>query len=155
VVIWQLVTVAVNDPVFLPTVAQTVSSFAHYFSRPYPTQGSPLWFDTLISLSRILIGFAIGTVAGVTLGAAMSASKVARHLTDRSWRSWRNHRRRAQRRPRRLCARTLGTTARYTMLHVQIRSALPGIITGVRIAMAGSWTSIVAAELIAATSGLG
>jgi NitT/TauT family transport system permease protein/taurine transport system permease protein len=38
---------------------------------------------------------------------------------------------------------------------VQIRFALPGIITGMRIAMACAWTSIVAAELIAATSGLG
>jgi ABC-type proline/glycine betaine transport system permease subunit len=34
-------------------------------------------------------------------------------------------------------------------------AALPGILTGMRIAMAGAWTSIVAAELIAATSGLG
>jgi NitT/TauT family transport system permease protein/taurine transport system permease protein len=55
----------------------------------------------------------------------------------------------------RLCARTLGATPRYTMLRVQIRSALPGILTGMRISMAGAWTSIVAAELIAATSGLG
>src|SRR2546430_8174241 len=55
----------------------------------------------------------------------------------------------------RLCARTLGASARYTMLRVQIRAALPDILTGMRIAMAGAWTSIVAAELIAATSGLG
>ena len=55
----------------------------------------------------------------------------------------------------RLCARTLGASPRHTMLRVQIRSALPGILTGMRIAMAGAWTSIVAAELIAATSGLG
>ena len=55
----------------------------------------------------------------------------------------------------RLCARTLGASPRYTMLRVQIRSALPGILTGMRIAMAGAWTSIVAAELIAATTGLG
>ena len=55
----------------------------------------------------------------------------------------------------RLCARTLGASPRYTMLRVQIRAALPGILTGMRIAMAGAWTSIVAAELIAATSGLG
>ena len=34
------------------------------------------------------------------------------------------------------------------LLHVQIRSALPGILTGMRICMAASWTSIVAVELI-------
>ena len=55
----------------------------------------------------------------------------------------------------RLCARTLGASRSYTLLHVQIRSALPGILTGMRICMAASWTSIVAVELIAATSGLG
>jgi NitT/TauT family transport system permease protein/taurine transport system permease protein len=55
----------------------------------------------------------------------------------------------------RLCARTLGASRGYTLLHVQIRSALPGILTGMRIAMAGSWSSIVAVELLAATSGLG
>jgi ABC-type nitrate/sulfonate/bicarbonate transport system permease component len=55
----------------------------------------------------------------------------------------------------RLCARTLGASRRYTLLHVQIRSALPGILTGMRISMAGAWSSIVAVELLAATSGLG
>jgi ABC-type nitrate/sulfonate/bicarbonate transport system permease component len=55
----------------------------------------------------------------------------------------------------RLCARTLGASRAYTMLHVQVRAALPYIITGMRLAMAGAWSSIVAVELIAATSGLG
>jgi ABC-type nitrate/sulfonate/bicarbonate transport system permease component len=53
------------------------------------------------------------------------------------------------------CARTLGASRLYTLARVQIRAALPGILTGMRISMAGAWTSIVAAELIAATSGLG
>jgi ABC-type nitrate/sulfonate/bicarbonate transport system permease component len=55
----------------------------------------------------------------------------------------------------RLCARTLGASRAYTLLHVQIRAALPGILTGMRISMAGAWSSIVAVELLAATSGLG
>lgn len=55
----------------------------------------------------------------------------------------------------RLCARTLGASRQYTLLHVQIRAALPSILTGMRIAMAGTWSSIVAVEMIAATSGLG
>ena len=55
----------------------------------------------------------------------------------------------------RLCARTLGASRRYTLLHVQIRAALPGILTGMRISMAAAWSSIVAVELLAATSGLG
>jgi NitT/TauT family transport system permease protein/taurine transport system permease protein len=55
----------------------------------------------------------------------------------------------------RLCARTLGASRAYTLLHVQIRAALPYILTGMRLAMAGAWSSIVAVEMIAATSGLG
>jgi len=54
-----------------------------------------------------------------------------------------------------LAARTLGASKAYALWHVQIRAALPGIITGMRIAMGGSWGSIVAAEMLAATSGLG
>jgi NitT/TauT family transport system permease protein/taurine transport system permease protein len=53
------------------------------------------------------------------------------------------------------CARTLGASRLYTLWHVQIRAALPGIITGMRLAMGAAWASIVAVEMIAATSGIG
>jgi NitT/TauT family transport system permease protein/taurine transport system permease protein len=32
---------------------------------------------------------------------------------------------------------------------------VPGVITGMRIAMGGAWTAIIAAEMIAATGGVG
>jgi hypothetical protein len=80
--IWQLVATLLHDPVFLPSVSQTAASFAHYFGRPYPAQGKPLWFDALTSLRRILIGFTAGTAIGVALGTAMSASRVVRYLVD-------------------------------------------------------------------------
>jgi NitT/TauT family transport system permease protein/taurine transport system permease protein len=51
--------------------------------------------------------------------------------------------------------RSLGGSAAWVLLTVRLRSALPAIITGMRLAMGGAWTSIVAVELIAATSGLG
>ena len=96
--LWQLIAMLINDPVFLPSVSQTVASFAHYFGRPYPSQGKPLWFDALTSLRRILIGFAGGTVIGVALGAGMSASRVVRHAIDPSSRcSGRCHRSRSSR----------------------------------------------------------
>lgn len=53
------------------------------------------------------------------------------------------------------CARCLGASGWYTMLHVRIRAAMPQIITGMRLSMGLSWTSIVAVEMIAATAGLG
>ena len=192
-VLWQLIAMLVNDPVFLPSVSQTAASFAHYLGRPYPAQGRPLWYDALTSLRRVLIGFTAGTVTGVALGAGMSASRLVRHVIDPVIEVLRPLPPLAfiplfiiwlgiGEMPKevlimigvtpviavttvasldevpddlRLCARTLGASARHTMLRVQIRSALPGILTGMRISMAGAWTSIVAAELIAATSGLG
>ena len=192
-VAWQIAATLIGDAVFLPSVTQTVHAFLHYWDRPYPSQGKPLWYDAVISLRRIVIGFAIGTAAGVTLGAAMSASRVMRHLVDPVIEVLRPLPPLAfiplfiiwfgiGELPKEvlivigvtpimaittvaaldevpedllLCARTLGASRLYTLLHVQIRSALPGILTGMRICMAGAWTSIVAAELIAATSGLG
>ena len=192
-VVWQIAATLIGDAVFLPSVTQTVHAFLHYWDRPYPSQGKPLWYDAVISLRRIVIGFAIGAAAGVTLGSAMSASRVARHLVDPVIEVLRPLPPLAfiplfiiwfgiGELPKEvlivigvtpimaittvaaldevpedllLCARTLGASRLYTLLHVQIRSALPGILTGMRICMAGAWTSIVAAELIAATSGLG
>jgi NitT/TauT family transport system permease protein/taurine transport system permease protein len=52
-------------------------------------------------------------------------------------------------------SRSLGASSFHTMLHVRLRAAVPGVITGMRIAMGGAWTSIVAAEMIAATGGVG
>jgi ABC-type nitrate/sulfonate/bicarbonate transport system permease component len=52
-------------------------------------------------------------------------------------------------------ALSLGASRRYALLHVRIRAALPAVITGLRLSMGLSWTSIVAVEMIAATGGLG
>jgi NitT/TauT family transport system permease protein/taurine transport system permease protein len=52
-------------------------------------------------------------------------------------------------------SRSLGATRLRALVDVRLRHALPPIVTGMRIAMGGAWTSIVAVELIAATSGLG
>jgi ABC-type nitrate/sulfonate/bicarbonate transport system permease component len=52
-------------------------------------------------------------------------------------------------------AMSLGASPRYAMVHVRIRAALVPIVTGMRVAVGVSWTSIVAAEMIAATQGIG
>jgi ABC-type nitrate/sulfonate/bicarbonate transport system permease component len=52
-------------------------------------------------------------------------------------------------------SRSLGASPLYTMVHVRLRAAVPAVITGMRIAMGGAWTSIIAAEMIAATGGVG
>ena len=54
-----------------------------------------------------------------------------------------------------LASQTLGFTKRQVFRHVILPSALPQILTGMRVAMALCWALVVAAELIAAQVGLG
>ncbi|MER9139995.1 ABC transporter permease subunit [Mesorhizobium sp. M0830] len=52
-------------------------------------------------------------------------------------------------------ARSLGATRGQAVRHVILPSALPAILTGLRIALGAGWSTLVAAELVAATRGLG
>lgn len=52
-------------------------------------------------------------------------------------------------------ARSLGATRLQLLRHVVLPSALPDILTGIRIGLGGGWSTLVAAELVAATRGLG
>lgn len=52
-------------------------------------------------------------------------------------------------------ARTLGASPRTTLFEVVIPSGLPMLLTGMRIALGNAWATIVAAELVVATAGLG
>jgi NitT/TauT family transport system permease protein/taurine transport system permease protein len=193
VVLWQLAAMVLDDAVILPSATRTAHAFVHYLGTPYPSHSLPLWRDLLVSLRRILVGFAGGVAAGVAIGAAMSASRPLRHLIDPVIETTRPLPPLAfiplfivwfgiGELPKevligfgvlpvmviatlaalddvpddlRFAARTLGASPAYTLLHVQIRAALPGIVTGMRIALGGAWTSIVAAEMLAATSGIG
>ena len=50
-------------------------------------------------------------------------------------------------------ARTLGASDRQILTRVVCRTALPTLVAGARIALGNAWTTLVAAELLAATSG--
>ncbi|WP_246753088.1 ABC transporter permease subunit [Sinorhizobium sp. BG8] len=52
-------------------------------------------------------------------------------------------------------ARALGATPRQVLLQVILPSSFPSVLTGIRIALGAGWTTLVAAELVAASSGLG
>jgi taurine transport system permease protein len=52
-------------------------------------------------------------------------------------------------------ARSFGASGSEVIRYVVLPSALPSIITGLRIALGAGWTTLVAAELVAATRGLG
>ncbi|MGY3856005.1 taurine ABC transporter permease TauC [Aeromonas intestinalis] len=52
-------------------------------------------------------------------------------------------------------ARALGATRTQVLWHVILPGALPEILTGIRIGLGVGWSTLVAAELIAATQGVG
>jgi ABC-type nitrate/sulfonate/bicarbonate transport system permease component len=52
-------------------------------------------------------------------------------------------------------AQTLGASDRQILARVVCRTALPTIVAGARVALGNAWTTLVAAELLAATAGLG
>ncbi|HEY4537432.1 MAG TPA: ABC transporter permease [Erysipelothrix sp.] len=52
-------------------------------------------------------------------------------------------------------ARTFGASNRQMLFKVAIPTALPMIFTGLRLALGSSWVALVAAELLAATKGVG
>lgn len=190
---WEAASLIVGDSVILPSVSQTAHTFYTYLGRPYPSQSKPLLPDLLISLRRVVIGFAAGVILGIGAGTAMFSSTTVRHLIDPVIEVTRPLPPLAfipvlivwfgiGELPKevlialavlpvmvvatvaaldevpeelRLCSRTLGASRAYSLWHVQVRGALPGIITGMRIAMGVAWGSILAAEMIAATSGVG
>lgn len=52
-------------------------------------------------------------------------------------------------------ARAFGATPRQLLRHVVLPGALPHILTGARVGLGVGWSTLVAAELVAATRGLG
>jgi ABC-type nitrate/sulfonate/bicarbonate transport system permease component len=52
-------------------------------------------------------------------------------------------------------SRNLGTSSLGTLGRVVLPASLPTLMAGARVALGNAWTSVIAAELLAATSGLG
>ncbi|MCU1585807.1 MAG: binding-protein-dependent transport system inner rane component [Microbacteriaceae bacterium] len=193
VVLWWIVASIVRDPVVLPSPIDVFGALVKYMSGPYPSQGVTLWQHAAASLTRIAVGFGLGSIIGIAIGSLMAGSKAIRHIIDPFielsrplpplafipilivWFGIGEV-------PKVLliligvvpvmiiatvtgldnvepelihASRSLGGSERYTMMHVRVRAALPSIVTGMRLAVGMSWTSIVAAEMIAAQSGLG
>lgn len=107
------------------------------FLRPIP----PLAYLPLIIIwfgigepSKVLV-IAIAMLAPIALSTASGVKSASRDRVN--------------------AARTLGASRAQVIRHVVLPDALPSILTGLRIALGTGWTTLVAAELIAATEGLG
>jgi ABC-type nitrate/sulfonate/bicarbonate transport system permease component len=146
-----------------------------------------------VSLQRILIGFILGSVAGIAIGLAMGTFVTVKRIIE----PWTELLRFipsvamitiaviwfgigenskifliiyttvfivilntaagvAAITPNKIrAAQMLGATRAQTFVYVSLPATVPYILTGMRIAMANSFTTIVAAEMVAASSGLG
>ncbi len=51
--------------------------------------------------------------------------------------------------------RTLGGSRRHVIVHVLIPGAMPNIVTGIRMSIGFGWRALIAAEMIATSTGLG
>jgi len=92
-----------------------------------------IWFG-IGEFSKILLIF-LAIFAPIVIGTANGVRQVS------------NNRIRA--------AQSLGATPWQLICHVVLPSALPDILVGIRIGLGTGWSTLVAAELVAATSGIG
>ncbi len=78
--IWQVAAKYLNQPWIFPPVTSVIEQLAHPFRQHYAS-GS-LLSNTLISLLRVLLGFSLAAVAGVTLGIVMGSIRIIRSALE-------------------------------------------------------------------------
>lgn len=119
-----------------PTLSAALNPFVQ-FLRPLPKIALvPLvivWFGIGEGAKFFLIF--IATVLSIVVGAAAAVAHVSQ--------------------ARLRAAQTLGASRRQLFSHVVLPHALPELFTTVRLAIGIGWTSLIAAEMVAANSGLG
>jgi taurine transport system permease protein len=132
-----LVGVPVGLAIGISTIGRGIFDPLLEFLRPIP----PLAYLPLVIIwfgigepSKILV-IAIAMLAPVALSTASGVRGVSQERIN--------------------AARSLGATRAQLVRHVILPSALPSILTGLRIALGAGWSTLVAAELVAATRGLG
>jgi NitT/TauT family transport system permease protein len=92
-----------------------------------------VWFGLGEGAARFLVF--IGAVSPIVVATADSTARVPRQLVD--------------------TARMLGTRPRDLARRVYLPSALPGIVTGLRLGLTLGWTTVIVAELTGSRRGLG
>ncbi|MGH6678504.1 MAG: ABC transporter permease [Bradyrhizobium sp.] len=158
-----------------------------------PVYGSSIYVQFGVSLRRVLLGFAIGSVLGITLGTLMGWFRRVEEVTDPLFELFRpippiawiplailwfgigeapkiflisigsfipcviNAYTGVRTTDPILvrAARSLGANDRRIFFEVALPSSIPVVVAGLRVALGSSWAILVAAELVAAQSGLG
>ena len=149
--------------IFLPTPERIVTSFADAWKGDIQG-GRPLLDHFWASLMRVFAAFLLACVTAIPAGIAMGVSRIARGIFDPPIEFYRPLP------PLAMAARagvksvmieqinaaySMGASKWQVIWHVVIPAAMPEIFTGMRIAIGFGWTTLVAAEMVAATVGLG
>jgi len=181
--VWEALSLLIRSPVLLPSPSAVAHAAIGLAFGSF--QGVSLWDDIAISTARVLGGYFIGLGLGLLLGLGMAFNRTLKALVDPLIEGLRPVPPLAWipllvvwfgigefpkvlivsiatmgavlgvQGDMTMAARSLGASDRQVMLHVVLPAALPGILTGARIATAAGWSSLVAVEMIAADRGLG
>lgn len=119
-----------------PTLRAVLDPFIEFYRPLPPLAYLPLviiWFG-IGETSKILLIF-LACFAPVALAARAGVSAASRDQVN--------------------AARALGASRAQVVRHVVLPAALPDILVGLRIGMGVGWTTLVAAEMVAASTGIG
>src|SRR5712671_6701358 len=185
--IWQLLSTFIFNPFLIPPPVEVIRT-----AIPMLLSGE-IFADVSISMTRVLVGFVTGSLAGIVLGVLLGRIRILHDLLDPIMELLRylsptamipiaviwfgigemskyflifwgtffivliNTTAGVWRAPitRQRAAECLGANRLQIFLMVVIPSAVPYIVTGMRVAMASSFMSIIPAEILAADSGIG
>ncbi|HBB7199648.1 ABC transporter permease subunit [Escherichia coli] len=127
---WTVATLQLISPLFLPPPQQVLEKLLT-IAGPQGFMDATLWQHLAASLTRIMLAL-FAAVAMSALAGVKSVQQV-----------------------RIRAAQSLGASRAQVLWFVILPGALPEILTGLRIGLGVGWSTLVAAELIAATRGLG
>jgi ABC-type nitrate/sulfonate/bicarbonate transport system permease component len=185
--IWQFLSTVLFNPFLIPPPLEVIRT-----AIPMLMSGEILG-DVAISMTRVVVGFATGSLAGIITGVLLGRIRVLHDLLDPIIELLRylsptamipiaviwfgigelskyflifwgtffivviNTTAGVWRAPiaRQRAAQCLGANQLQIFVLVVIPSAVPYIVTGMRVAMASSFMSIIPAEILAADSGIG
>ena len=82
ILVWHLGALLIEDPVMLPTPVATAEVLIRYLHSPYPANGETLIGHALVSLGRVIAGFAIGSAIGIAIGALMAGFRSFHSMID-------------------------------------------------------------------------
>ena len=153
VALWFIVTnMGWVKPLFLPTPQAVFQQFYEYLTGQ--ANDKPLWQHFLASMFRVFSAFFLACATAIPVGIAMGMSRFWRGIFAPLALAARSGMRSASQEQIN-AAYSMGASYMQVIRHVILPSALPDILVGMRIAIGFGWTTLVAAEMVAANMGLG